>query len=235
LVEGLRLLFDLGAESDLEALGDVYLRQPRLDGLDPIAKHRAGVELGVDPEQTLLVLALYLGRPLLGGHVQEVLGLKHQPLRGGKEHVVDGINAFPVLLPEPDDDGELLAAFTEHGRLRAADVRANGARDPRDAQAQQGGLGPVHANGHLGPAFLTADLRIGNAIDVLEQFENVIRHAAGLFEILATDFDRDAAVGVAAAQRARELLITAGSAGRDCRARDADDDAAKRGGNLVAG
>ncbi len=54
-----------------------------------------------------------------------------------------------------------------------------------------------------------------------------------LIEVFTANLDGEAAVGIAAAERARQLLIAAGGARGDDRAGNADDDAPEVGGNLI--
>ena len=99
------------------------------------------------------------------------LACSTRPCGRRNQDVVDRVDAVAVLLAQPDDDGELLAALAEHGRLRAADVRADRAGHARDGQAEQGSLRAIDADGQLRPAFFAADLRVGDARRLLEQLD----------------------------------------------------------------
>src|SRR5690606_1305523 len=120
------LLLDLGAEADREALRDVELREPLLDRRHGVAERDAGVDLGVDAGDALLVLALNLRRTGLRRQVQHVGGRQYLTARRADEHLADRFGPHPIFLAQTHDDRELLAVLTEDGRLRAADVRPDG-------------------------------------------------------------------------------------------------------------
>ena len=104
---------------------------------------------------------------------------------------------------------------------------------PDTVRPEQGGLGPIHADGQLRPAFFAADLRIGDAGRVLEQFDDVRRRCGGTRRGLRRGFRPRAGCPAAAAQRARQLLVAARGARRDRRAGNADEHSPQVGRDLI--
>ena len=59
--------------------------------------------------------------------------------------------------------------------------------------AEHGGLRPIDADGDLGPAFFAADAHVGDAGRVLHHAARVLRDAARVVEVVAADFELQAA------------------------------------------
>ena len=134
--------------------------------------------------------------------------------------------------------GNSLTVLAERGGLRAADVRADRVGDARDREPEQRRLRPVDANRQLRPAFLAAELRVGDAGHIPHRGEHVLGNALRLFEIVAAHFDGEArclAAAATATPLSRRVIcwLPPEHACRDLHAGEPDEHTTKVGGDLV--
>ena len=168
--------------------------------------------------------------------------MRRHDLPGGRaqQHIADVGDLLAVGLTQPHDDWILVAALAELRGRRAGDVRLDRGRDAADRHPEHGRLRPIDANGNLRAPLFAADVHVGKPGRVLHHPADLLRHTAGVVEVVTADFHLEPAgaavvVLTAAAQESHDLVVAAGRIGADRDARQALELATKRERDLLVG
>ncbi len=170
---------------------------------------RHPIDVRIDGNLTLTVVALDLGRPPVVGEQGDVADLDHLAGPGRYQQVAHHRRVVPIRLVEPETDDELIVAVLELRHLFAADERAQVGGQRIDVDAEVGRADAVDGDPQLGLRRFEVRVRVDDAIDGVHLLDQLIGVRLQLIDVRSLNENLQAVAAAVAAA----LVITAAAAG----------------------